>query len=38
MRHATQEKFDRIEIDYPTEEALFYELSLENKKMLPRWG
>lgn len=38
MRHATQEKFDRIEIDYPKEEALCYEIAQDNKKILPRWG
>jgi len=38
MRHATQEKFDRIEIEYPKEEPICFEIGQQNKKILPKWG
>ena len=38
MRHATQQKFDRIEIEYPKEEPICYEMAQQNKKILPKWG
>ena len=36
MRHATQQKFDRIEIEYPKEEPICYEMAQQNKKIFQR--